>query len=71
MVAREMTSPAAGEAMRKGRVEANLLGQEGTAWDVALAVLFFASEDSKWITGQSLVVDGGVTIARPAPQTAT
>lgn len=71
MVAREMTSEAAGEAMRKGRVEANLLGQEGTAWDVAMAVLFFASEDSRWITGQSLVVDGGVTIARPAPQTAT
>jgi NAD(P)-dependent dehydrogenase (short-subunit alcohol dehydrogenase family) len=71
MVAREMTSQAAVEAMRQGRVEANFLGQEGTAWDVAMAVLFFSSDDSKWITGQSLLVDGGVTVARPAPQTAT
>ena len=31
----------------------------GSAEDIARAVLFFASEDSGWITGQTLSVDGG------------
>lgn len=33
----------------------------GTAEDVAKAAVFLASEDSRWITGSSLVVDGGFT----------
>lgn len=36
------------------------LGQKmGTAWDVANAVLFLASDDARFITGVSLPVDGG------------
>lgn len=35
------------------------LGRIGTAADVADAVLFLASDMSKWITGAALVVDGG------------
>ena len=31
----------------------------GSADDIARAVLFFASEDSGWVTGQTLSVDGG------------
>ena len=31
----------------------------GSADDIAHAVLFFASGDSGWITGQTLSVDGG------------
>ena len=31
----------------------------GSADDIAHAVLFFASQDSGWITGQTLSVDGG------------
>ena len=34
----------------------------GTTEDVAKAVLFFASENSSFITGQVLSVDGGITI---------
>jgi len=35
------------------------LGRLGEPEDIAYAVLFLASEESSWMTGQSLVVDGG------------
>jgi NAD(P)-dependent dehydrogenase (short-subunit alcohol dehydrogenase family) len=35
------------------------LGKMGTAWDVAYAALFLASEEAKFITGVMLAVDGG------------
>ncbi len=36
------------------------LGRIGTAQDVAMAVVFLASDLTRWITGANLVVDGGV-----------
>jgi NAD(P)-dependent dehydrogenase (short-subunit alcohol dehydrogenase family) len=35
------------------------LNRVGTPFDVANAVLFFASDMSTWVTGAFLVVDGG------------
>lgn len=37
------------------------MGRMGTAWDVANAALFLASDESAYITGVSLPVDGGLT----------
>jgi NAD(P)-dependent dehydrogenase (short-subunit alcohol dehydrogenase family) len=36
-----------------------LRGRMGTAWDVAKAALFLASDDAEFITGVALLVDGG------------
>ena len=49
-------------AERNARVP---LGSMGDAWDVAHAVLFLASDEAKYITATEIVVDGGVTAARP------
>jgi NAD(P)-dependent dehydrogenase (short-subunit alcohol dehydrogenase family) len=40
-----------------------LLGRLGTPRDIAQAALFLASEQSSWITGASLTIDGGITCA--------
>ncbi|MEU1365528.1 SDR family NAD(P)-dependent oxidoreductase [Streptomyces sp. NPDC005803] len=52
-----------GEEGRRMRRAANLLGVEGTAWDLAWAVLFLASAESRWITGTVVPVDAGTTTA--------
>lgn len=38
------------------------LGRRGMPEDVAAAVTYFASEQSAWVTGTHLVIDGGLTI---------
>ncbi|KAE8141731.1 hypothetical protein BDV38DRAFT_279078 [Aspergillus pseudotamarii] len=37
------------------------MGRMGDAWDVANASLFLVSNEARYITGQELVVDGGIT----------
>ncbi|MEV0729660.1 MULTISPECIES: SDR family oxidoreductase [Polymorphospora] len=39
------------------------LGRLGEPADVAAAVAFLAGPDAAWITGQTLIVDGGLTVA--------
>lgn len=53
------------EFMNTMRAEAGLLGTPGTAWDVAWAVAFLASEEARWITGAVLPVDSGVLSVTP------
>ena len=42
------------------------MGRMGDAWDVAHAVLFLASDEAGYITATQIVVDGGMTAARPS-----
>jgi len=41
------------------------IGIEGDAWDIAQAALFLAGPESRFITGITLPVDGGVTVVGP------
>lgn len=50
---------------REIRRKISPLGIEGDAWDVAMAVLFLASDEARFITGVHLPVDGGVTETGP------
>ena len=40
------------------------MGAMGTAWDVANAAVFLASEEASYITGALLPVDGGLLVKR-------
>jgi NAD(P)-dependent dehydrogenase (short-subunit alcohol dehydrogenase family) len=40
------------------------LGRLGEPADVAGPVAFFASDDAAWVTGQTLIIDGGVSLMR-------
>lgn len=50
---------------RQFRRNAVPLGTEGTAWDVAWASLFLASDEARWVSGVVLPVDAGLLAATP------
>lgn len=46
----------------KGRIERGIaMGKPGTAMDIANGMLFLASDESKYMTGSELTIDGGFT----------
>jgi NAD(P)-dependent dehydrogenase (short-subunit alcohol dehydrogenase family) len=46
----------------KARRDAQIpMGRMGDAWDVANAAVFLVSDEARYITGQAIVVDGGIT----------
>ncbi|MDS1269232.1 SDR family oxidoreductase [Lipingzhangella sp. LS1_29] len=62
--------PAAATMLDRAR-DITPLGRLGTADDLAHVVLFLASPAARWITGQTLVADGGLTVAGPFAGAAT
>ena len=48
-----------GDAGQRALIEGIALKRLGTPDDIAYGVLFFASEQAGWITGQVLAIDGG------------
>ena len=61
MVYQRGMSPSA----RDRRRQASALGIEGTGWDIGQAVRFLLSSHARYITGHTLVVDGGTTLSAP------
>ncbi len=51
------------EDIKKKMLEAIPLGKLGTPEDVANVCLFLASEESSYITGQTITIDGGMVMA--------
>jgi NAD(P)-dependent dehydrogenase (short-subunit alcohol dehydrogenase family) len=63
------------ESMGKDTLDGlkNLLGRHADPEDIADVVLFLASDDARWVNGQALAVDGGISGAVgsgvvPAPE---
>jgi 3-oxoacyl-[acyl-carrier protein] reductase len=57
-------SPEGSEAVK----EIVALKRIGDAAEIADAVAFFAADDSRWVTGQTLDVNGGLWLGRPVVQ---
>ena len=47
--------------VRETRVAATPLGRMGTPEDIASGILYLASDESSFVTGSELVIDGGMT----------
>jgi 3-oxoacyl-[acyl-carrier protein] reductase len=56
------TAGMAGNAFEDQMVAMTPLGRAGLPDDIALPVVFLASEDSRWITGVTILVSGGAGI---------
>lgn len=65
MIYGAMISDQVSSEFRDLRRRAAPLGSEGTAWDIAWAALFLASDEARWITGVTLPVDAGLTATTP------
>jgi NAD(P)-dependent dehydrogenase (short-subunit alcohol dehydrogenase family) len=50
-----------GNESGKARLEATPLGRFGKPRDIALGCVYLASDESAWVTGSELVIDGGMT----------
>lgn len=61
MVENHMKTMPDPEAARKATAEAHPLGHMGDPDDIAWACVYLASDESKFVTGSELVVDGGYT----------
>lgn len=67
MVEQQLAGSAYGDAakMDQQRSQYVPMGRQGEGWDTAAAALFLASDDSAYVNGAQLVVDGGMSVHIP------
>lgn len=58
------------DAAREQRRNASALKIEGNGWDVGMTVRYLLSSQARYVTGQTIVVDGGVSLTGPARDSA-
>ena len=56
------------DARRQRRLVHIPMGRFGEPLEIANGALFLASDESSWMTGQSLIIDGGITAAYTTPE---
>ena len=56
------------DARRNRRLVHIPMGRFGDPVEIANGALFLASDESSWMTGQSLIIDGGITAAYTTPE---
>ena len=57
-----------GSEARERRKKMVPMQSEGTAWDIACGAVYLASDESRWVTGVLLPIDGGLTALRAWPR---
>lgn len=63
-LARQLGAESAADLVRQRHASVPM-GHMGDAWDVAHAALYLASDEARYVTATEIVVDGGMTAARP------
>ena len=51
-----------GERLKRGMVNATVMGRSGEPEEVAAAIAFLAGDDASYVTGQTLNVSGGLSM---------
>ena len=54
------------DELAEARRRASVLKIEGNGWDIGAAVRFLCTDEARYISGHTLVVDGGVTLRGPS-----
>jgi NAD(P)-dependent dehydrogenase (short-subunit alcohol dehydrogenase family) len=57
-----------GDEARERRKKMVPMQTEGTAWDIAYGAVYLASDESRWVTGVLLPIDGGLVALRQWPR---
>ena len=57
-----------GAEARERRRQMVPMQTEGTAWDIAYGAVYLASDESRWVTGITLPIDGGLVNLRAWPR---
>ncbi len=62
-----IATPAAGNPSEAEWVEESPVGRYGGPDEIAAAAVYLAADESTYVTGQQIVLDGGVSTRGPFP----